>query len=248
MVNYANNYKNLVEAAQRGGTEMAESFKRSRDSRVRSLGVPEQTVSDADIDDLSKKLLARFTEIREENESSKERMKELIQQLEEEDIEIDPLTDEIEPPTEDPDVQTSGDVASFVAGFEGFRNKPYWDINKWTYGYGSTAPNETATITEAEAKKLLQKDLLEARATVLKFRDKYGYDWSDNQIDALTSFTQNLGQGNLETLLTGDEEGARSDEEISEMILEYNRAGGKVLAGLTKRRQAEANLFTQGYN
>jgi hypothetical protein len=49
MVNYADNYKNLVEAAQRGGTEMAESFKRSRDSRVRSLGVPEQTVSDVDM-------------------------------------------------------------------------------------------------------------------------------------------------------------------------------------------------------
>jgi len=32
------------------------------------------------------------------------------------------------------------------------------------------------------------------------------------------------------------------------MILEYNRAGGEVLPGLTKRRQAEADLFTQGYN
>ena len=71
--------------------------------------------------------------------------------------------------------------------------------------------------------------------------DRYGYDWDSDQITALTSFTYNLGAGNLEKLLEG---GSRGDEEISNMILEYNKAGGKVLPGLVKRRKAEAALFS----
>ena len=47
-------------------------------------------------------------------------------------------------------------------------------------------------------------------------------------------------------LLTDD--GTRGDEIISQKILEYNTSDGKVLGGLTKRRQAEAKLFTQGYD
>ena len=235
--NYGPNYTAMLQALQKGGLESVQAAKSARTTRglgVSPRGQVEKLGEDAG--NISKRLLAKFNEVHEGNKQLKEKIK----------SQSTPEVDFQE--TEPTDIRMSGDIASFVAGFEGFKNKPYWDVNKWTYGYGSSAPNETATITEEEAKKLLQNDLLEARSSVMRFKEQYGYDWSENQIDALTSFTQNLGQGNLEKLLTGDEEGARGDEEISEMILEYNKADGKVLPGLTKRRQAEAKLFTQGYD
>ena len=61
---------------------------------------------------------------------------------------------------------------------------------------------------------------------------------NDNQRDALISFAYNCGAGSLRTLCKG-----RTAAQIAEAILLYNKAGGKVLAGLTKRRKAERELF-----
>ena len=61
---------------------------------------------------------------------------------------------------------------------------------------------------------------------------------TQNRFDALTSFTYNLGAGCLETLVSG-----RNAETVAEKILLYNKAGGKVLEGLNKRREMESELF-----
>lgn len=149
------------------------------------------------------------------------------------------------PPLEDPDINMSGDLASLVIQFEGFEPKAYWDVRQWSIGHGTKASGEGATITPEQAKAELAKELASARREVLDHAKKHGYDWSSNQIDALTSFTYNAGGKNLR-LLTDN--GRRGDETISEKILEYNKSDGKVLDGLTKRRQVEARLFTQGYD
>ena len=66
---------------------------------------------------------------------------------------------------------------------------------------------------------------------------------SQNQFDALVSWVYNLGPANLQasTLLkvlnAGDYAG------VPAQIMRWNKAGGKVLEGLTRRRQAEADLF-----
>ena len=66
---------------------------------------------------------------------------------------------------------------------------------------------------------------------------------NQNQFDAMVSWVYNLGGGNLKasTLLkvlnSGDYAG------VPEQMLRWNKAGGKVLEGLTRRRQAEADLF-----
>ena len=65
-----------------------------------------------------------------------------------------------------------------------------------------------------------------------------GLSLNPNQIDALTSFNYNTGA--VGTLLKG---GARSPEEIAKAMLLYNKAGGKTLPGLQKRRAVEAQLF-----
>jgi len=247
--NYAPNYMSMIQALQSGGVQGASALKQARASRgLAGRQVDTQKVSDEDIESVQEKLLKRFSDVREDNESSKSKLASLISELEESDIGIDPVTQEIEPPTEDPDVNTSGSIIDFIAGFEGFRDTAYDDYGQLTIGFGTPATSPDQTITKEEARKELSKEVMKARTIVLEAAKEFGYDWSDNQIDALTSFTFNLGQGNFNKLLKGDEGGLRGDEEISEMILEYNRAGGKVLPGLTKRRQAEADLFTQGYN
>ena len=247
--NYAPNYMSMIQALQSGGVQGASALKQARASRgLAGRQVDTQKVSDEDVESVQEKLLKRFSDVREDNESSKSKLASLISELEESDIGIDPVTQEIEPPTEDPDVNTSGSIIDFIAGFEGFRDTAYDDYGQLTIGFGTPATSPNQTITREEAKKELSKEVMKARTIVLEAAKEFGYDWSDNQIDALTSFTFNLGQGNFNKLLKGDDGGLRGDEEISEMILEYNRAGGKVLPGLTKRRQAEADLFTQGYN
>ena len=66
------------------------------------------------------------------------------------------------------------------------------------------------------------------------------YNFTQNEFDALVSFTFNCGKGNL-IKLTG--KGTRNKALIGQKILEYNKAGGKVLRGLVRRRQAEHDLY-----
>ena len=75
-------------------------------------------------------------------------------------------------------------------------------------------------------------------------KDEAGYDWDENKVDALTSFTYNTGEGNLKKLTKN---GTRSNEEIAAMLPEYKKADGKVVDGLIKRRAAELKLFNEGY-
>ena len=69
--------------------------------------------------------------------------------------------------------------------------------------------------------------------------DKYSkYKWNQNEFDALVSFAYNIGS--IDGLTSS---GSRSKDEIVDKFLAYNRAGGKILSGLTRRRQEERALF-----
>lgn len=69
--------------------------------------------------------------------------------------------------------------------------------------------------------------------------DKYSrYEWNQNEFDGLVSFAYNIGS--IDQLTAN---GTRTKEQIANKILAYNKAGGKVLAGLTRRRQEERTLF-----
>ena len=147
----------------------------------------------------------------------------------------------------DPDIISTGDPLAIIRKFEGYREKAYWDVDKWAYGYGSKASGADATITKEEAEAKLKSDFAKFRSQVVKHRDEHGYSWQPHQVDALAIFAYNVGS--IDGLT---ENGTRGDEEISDMILEYNKArdrNGKLVTvkGLTRRRQAEAKLFSQGY-
>ncbi len=136
-----------------------------------------------------------------------------------------------------------------IKEFESFKSKPYLcPSQKATIGFGSTyypdgkkVTLQDKEITEEKAFEILEyianKDFGSNINKVVKVK------LNQNQFDALVSFTYNLGNGNLQqsTLLkkvnNNDFIGASLEFE------KWNKAGGKVLSGLTKRRTAEKELF-----
>lgn len=125
-----------------------------------------------------------------------------------------------------------------ITQFEGCRLTAYkCPAGVWTIGYGHTqGVHEGQTITKAQAARMLAEDLERYEDKVNKYYDRY--KWSQNEFDALVSFAYNIGS--IDKLTAG---GTRSRQEIADKMLQYNKAGGRVLAGLTRRRQAERALF-----
>ena len=136
-------------------------------------------------------------------------------------------------------MRTTGQAGiKLITSFEGCRLTAYkCPAGVWTIGYGHTrGVQQGQTITKAQAARLLAEDLERYEDNVNKYYDRYR--WSQNEFDALVSFAYNVGS--IDKLTAG---GTRSRQEIADKMLLYNKANGKVLAGLTRRRQAERELF-----
>jgi GH24 family phage-related lysozyme (muramidase) len=144
-------------------------------------------------------------------------------------------------------MQTSDKGISLIKQFEGCKLTAYQDsVGVWTIGYGWTQPVDGKpiragmTIKQETAERLLKTGLVSYESDVSRLV-KIGL--TQGQFDALVSFTYNLGARSLSTstllrkLNAGDYAGA-ADE-----FLRWNKAGGKVLNGLTRRREAERALF-----
>uniref|UniRef100_UPI00307ACC8F lysozyme n=1 Tax=Zhenhengia sp. TaxID=2944208 RepID=UPI00307ACC8F len=134
-----------------------------------------------------------------------------------------------------------------IKSFEGCQLKAYkCPAGVWTIGWGTTEPingikpHEGMIITQQQADELLIKNLKGYENAVNKY---VTYSINQNQFDALVSFAYNCGNGALKTstllkkLNAGDVQGAANE------FLRWNKANGKVLNGLTRRRQAERKLF-----
>lgn len=136
----------------------------------------------------------------------------------------------------------SNEGLTLIKQFEGCVLKVYLDpVGIKTAGVGHTGADvnamaEGTKITQAQADAWLRSDVKKAEANVASF-DRI-YHWTQNQYDALVSFAFNCGSINQ---LCAN--GKRSIAEISAKITAYNKAGGKVLAGLTRRRKAEKAMF-----
>lgn len=132
---------------------------------------------------------------------------------------------------------------SLIKEFEGLRLEAYQDIvGVWTIGYGHTGPEvvKGKIITTAQAEELLAKDVEKFEVGVRKLVPP---SCTTNQFSALVCFSYNVGLGALgkstllKKLVAGDITGA------AEEFLKWNKAGGKEVAGLTRRRVAERSLF-----
>ena len=133
-----------------------------------------------------------------------------------------------------------------IKDFEGLRLGAYLcPAGVWTIGFGHTkGVCQGQVITEAQACDYLVEDV----APIERLLNVLGINFRQEQFDALVSWIFNLGSGNFKhsTLLKKMMANA-PDEEIAAEIVKWVNAGGKPLAGLKRRRVAEANMFV-GYD
>lgn len=131
-----------------------------------------------------------------------------------------------------------------ITEFEGFSNTAYrCPAGKWTCGIGHTSGvTATTTCTRKEAERWLKEDLAPVEAYVNTIEQVR----TQGQFDALVDFAYNLGVGNLKesTLLRKVKEGAPTAE-IQVEFRQWVYAGGKVMKGLVKRREWEAQRWAE---
>ena len=127
--------------------------------------------------------------------------------------------------------------------FEGCKLTAYQDsVGVWTIGYGHTkGVYDGMTITQEEAEQMLLTELEEYEGYVEKY---VTVPLTQNQFDALVVWVYNLGPTNFRNSTLLKELNAGNYTAAGQEITRWNKAGGKVLAGLVKRREAEAQLFS----
>lgn len=139
-----------------------------------------------------------------------------------------------------------------IKRFEGRRLTAYLDaVGVRTIGYGHTSmagpPRVTAgmTITAAQAEEILRNDLKKYERAV---RDAVKVPLNDNQYAALVSFCYNVGPGNLRKSSALRHLNKGRYDQVPRRLALWNKAGGRVLRGLVRRRKAEGELFSTPVN
>ena len=129
--------------------------------------------------------------------------------------------------------------------FEGLRLEAYkCPAGVLTIGYGHTGADvhESMHINHSMAQKLLEQDLEKFETGVSKLLK---VKVNDNQFSAMVCFAYNVGLGNLKQSTLLNCVNKIQFQSAAKEFLRWNKAGGKVLAGLTRRREAESALFSQ---
>ena len=145
--------------------------------------------------------------------------------------------------------KTSDKGIELIKRFEGLSLKPYLcPANVPTIGYGNTFYKNGKKVTLNDKPITEQKAVEMLRQSLEKFEqyvDSYTTDSiTQNQFDALVSFCYNLGPANLKSSTLLKKVNANTnDETIKDEFLKWTKAGGRKLAGLVKRREAEATLY-----
>lgn len=137
---------------------------------------------------------------------------------------------------------TSQAGRDLIKKYEGLRLKAYkCPAGVWTVGYGHTRGVTSSTeISQSMADLFLLDDI----RPLERYINKLGINFRQGQFDAIVSFMFNLGEGNFnkstlkKKILAGG-----NDEDIAAEFKKWNKAGGKVLDGLTKRREEEAEMW-----
>ena len=139
-------------------------------------------------------------------------------------------------------MKTSQAGIDLIKSFEGCKLEAYLDaVGIPTIGYGSTEGVKLGdTLTQEEAEALLRQDLVRFEECINEHVD---VDLNQNEYDALVCWSYNVGCKAVKTstllrlLNAGDFTGA------AQQFKRWDKAGGRSLAGLTRRRLAESELF-----
>ena len=140
-----------------------------------------------------------------------------------------------------------------VIGFEGYSSTPYrCAAGVWTIGYGTTrypdgrrVTGDDPECTKEQAEAWLHHELEKAERTVIRYTSIY---LNDLQRAALASFVYNLGSGAFRASTLRRRINSNNWEDVPYQLSRWNKAGGRVLRGLVRRRAAEAELWTNGVN
>lgn len=139
---------------------------------------------------------------------------------------------------------------ALIKSFESYRSHPYYDSARVpTIGWGTTyypggrrVRMSDEPITRAQADAILQDNLRDFEAGI---SDALQVEVTQSQFDALVCWAYNVGVGAahgstlMRLLNAGDVQGA------ADQFLRWNKAGGVTLRGLTRRREAERELFLE---
>jgi lysozyme len=146
-------------------------------------------------------------------------------------------------------MKTSESGIRLIAKFEGFRSNPYLDaVGVPTIGYGNTFYPDNSKVTMNDASITEEKGRELLKVIVSGFEKEIAMlvnvCLNQNQWDAIVSFTYNLGATNLKssTLLKRINSNP-CDPDIAYQFSQWNKAKGKTLLGLTRRRKEESDLY-----
>ena len=139
-------------------------------------------------------------------------------------------------------MKISPEGLALIKKFEGCELEAYQcSAGVSTIGYGHTkGVEEGMTITKDQAEQMLLEELVEYEVAVEEAVDN---QLDQCMFDALVSWTYNLGPTNLNNSTMLKVLNAGEYDEVPAQIKRWNKAGGKVLQGLIRRREAEALLF-----
>ena len=147
-------------------------------------------------------------------------------------------------------MKTSARGVDLIKSFEGLELEAYRDaVGIWTIGYGHTAaagaprPAAGLVISEEEATEILARDLRQYEAAISRTLKRVP---TQNQFDAMVSLCYNIGEGAFAGSSVIRYFNAGDFEMAAERFLLWNKAKGRELKGLTRRREAERKLFLDG--
>lgn len=129
-------------------------------------------------------------------------------------------------------------LAEFIPSVEGFRAHPYWDVSRYSWGYGTAAPGSTGTITREQAFADMVSHFLNDYAIL---KDQVTRQLTINQWTAFLSFSYNEGVGRADNLI--DNINSHNDQALATQWRKYNIAGGQVSQVLIDRREKELALW-----
>lgn len=137
---------------------------------------------------------------------------------------------------------------ALIRKFEGCYLKAYQcSAKKWTIGYGNTFFEDGSLVKQGD---IITQDRADSLFLIIldefaaKIKPLIKVELNDNQFGALLSFAYNCGVANLKnSTLLRKVNANPSDPAIALEFAKWNKAGGKVLNGLTRRRKAESDLY-----
>tara|TARA_Y100001937_G_C7100240_1_gene322144 strand:- start:547 stop:990 length:444 start_codon:yes stop_codon:yes gene_type:complete len=139
-------------------------------------------------------------------------------------------------------MKISAEGLDLIKHFEGLELEAYkCPAGVWTIGYGHTKDvQEGDTWSESHADHMLEVEMEEYENYI---HNLVTCPLSQNQFDALVSWVYNLGSSNLQASTLLKRLNAGDYPDVPNQIKRWNKAGGKVLEGLVRRREAEASMF-----